>query len=271
MDSESLILIERPQKSSFAPALKKHYRVTSVSSGKQAVEAARRLPPVAIVLDAISLRTTGERIAKQLKLELGDLPLIHLHPGAKAESPADVVLLHPFTARKLINSVARVARPPKQVSDDVLICGGFVMNVTRRLLVVNGQETQLTPKAALLAEIFLRHPDETLNRKQLMEHVWQTDYMGDTRTLDVHVRWLRRAIEADAGNPLYLKTVRGVGYRFEASASVLPTASVNGAYSTGNGAHGLPSKNGNGASHANDGVISAIVALETGDAVLQSS
>jgi DNA-binding response OmpR family regulator len=90
-----------------------------------------------------------------------------------------------------------------------------MMDVSRRVLVANGQETQLTPKLAVLVEMFLKHPGETLDRKTLMVQVWDTDYLGDTRTLDVHVRWIRQAIEPDPGKPRYLKTIRGVGYRLD--------------------------------------------------------
>jgi DNA-binding response OmpR family regulator len=225
MSSESVILIERPQRTSFADTLRKRYTVIVVASGKQAIEAARMTAddsnsrlPLAVILDSISMRTTGERVAKQIKAELSEIPLIHLHPGPKdgAQSPADVVLIPPFTARKLTNSIARVARSPEPAADGELIAvGHLAMNVTRRTLIVNGQEISLTPKAALLAEFFLRHPGETLHRKDLMEKVWQTDYLGDTRTLDVHIRWIRRAIEDNPDKPIYLTTIRGVGYRLD--------------------------------------------------------
>jgi DNA-binding response OmpR family regulator len=68
-------------------------------------------------------------------------------------------------------------------------------------------------------EVFMQHPDETLDRKTLMTQVWETDYMGDTRTLDVHVRWIRKAIETDPGKPRYLKTVRGIGYCLDLSSN----------------------------------------------------
>lgn len=73
---------------------------------------------------------------------------------------------------------------------------------------------RLTPKQARLLQVFMCYPERTLTRKFLMETIWDTDYMGDTRTLDVHVRWLRECIERDPGAPQYLRTVRGVGYRF---------------------------------------------------------
>ena len=73
---------------------------------------------------------------------------------------------------------------------------------------------RLTPRQAQLLEVFMRHPGQTLTREFLMRTVWNTNYMGDTRTLDVHVRWIRERIEKDPSSPRYLRTVRGVGYRF---------------------------------------------------------
>src|SRR5690606_20294658 len=128
---------------------------------------------------------------------------------------ADVILFQPFTSRKVINAIERVLNVNVRNADDVITCGPFSVNLAQRVLHANGQETTLTPKLTLLVEVFMRHPGVTLDRKQLMEQVWPTDYLGDTRTLDVHIRWFRRAIEVDPGNPRYLKTVRGVGYRLD--------------------------------------------------------
>ncbi|MDZ4765178.1 MAG: response regulator transcription factor [Chloroflexota bacterium] len=213
----SILLVERLREQggeSYGNSLAKRYDVTPVGSGKQALT---QPTPAAIVLDAISLRTPGDRIAKQLKHDMPTVPLIHLRLAGKVDSLADVLLCPPFTSRKLINAIERLLRhdiadrPP----DEVLMCGTLALNITRRLLIVEGQETSLTPQLAALVEAFFRHPDETLDRKWLMENVWKTDYMGDTRTLDVHVRWFRRAIEPDMQAPRYLKTVRGIGYRLE--------------------------------------------------------
>jgi DNA-binding response OmpR family regulator len=216
MEAARILLIERTRaQASFAEALKKRYDVVTVPSGKQALAAAQEQTPHVVVLDAISMKTTGDRIARQVKNALVQVPLIHLHPGPKAdtENPAEAVLIPPFTSRKVINSIERLRSQVNAA--DLLTCGPIAVNLSRRILVANGQETQLTPKLAQLVETFLRHPGETLDRKMLMEQVWQTDYMGDTRTLDVHIRWFRRAIEADPGKPRYLITVRGVGYRLE--------------------------------------------------------
>lgn len=211
-----VLLIEssRAKRTSFADALKKRYDVVSVPSGKQALQAAAQKMPNVVVLDAISMRTKGDRVCESLRTALAGVPLIHLHPGptSKDASCADVVLVPSFTSRKLVNSIERLLQTP---GDSIIVSGPFSFHLARRVLTANGQETQLTPKLALLVETFMRNPGQTLDRRYLMEKVWHTDYMGDTRTLDVHIRWIRRAIEADPSKPQFLKTVRGVGYRLD--------------------------------------------------------
>jgi DNA-binding response OmpR family regulator len=213
-----ILVIERTV--GFSAGLNKRYEVTSVPNGKQALALVGENQYAVVILDAISMRTPGDRIARQLREGLGTLPLIHLHPGPKneASTPADIVLFLPFTARKIANSIERLLH--KVADDTVVTCGPFSVNLNRRVLSANGQETSLTPKLALLVETFLRHPGETLDRKMLMEKVWETSYLGDTRTLDVHIRWIRRVIEENPGSPRYLKTVRGVGYRLELPAPI---------------------------------------------------
>ncbi len=214
----SVLLIERS--GDFRGELAKRHDLTVVTSGKQACA----LSPSAyalIVLDTISLRTPGERIARAVKNHFGAVPLVHLAPAQSGKSgalsPADVVLAEPVSTRKLHNVVLRLLA--EQGGDEHLLrYGHFAVDVARRVLIVNGSELPLTPKLARLLEVFLRNPGETLERRMLMESVWHTDYMGDTRTLDVHVRWIRRAIERDPSAPRYLITVRGVGYRFDLPA-----------------------------------------------------
>lgn len=97
-----------------------------------------------------------------------------------------------------------------------LKCADFVLDLsTRRLMKDNGTPRHLTPKECRLLSTFIRHRGEVLSREFLMQEVWETDYYGDTRTLEVHVSWLRAKIEDDPSHPRYLHTVRGVGYWFE--------------------------------------------------------
>lgn len=217
MSVTRVMLIGRSQVkgASFPASLRKRYELTIVPTGQQAQTATGRQKPHAIVLDAVSMRTPGDRICQVLRAQFPDTPIIHLHPGpkSKADSPADAVLFPPFSSpRRLINCIERLIT----LSDDKIItCGPFSLNIPRRVLLTPLQETQLTPKVALLVALFMRHPGQTLDRKTIMAEVWDTDYMGDTRTLDVHIRWIRKAIEANPGKPKYLKTVRGIGYCFD--------------------------------------------------------
>ena len=212
-----VLLIGRSQVkgASFPATLQKRYNLMIASTGKHAQATTNHHPPHVIVLDAISMRTPGDRICRSLRAKFTNIPIIHLHPGPKrsANSPADAVLYPPFSSpRKLINCIERLITLSE---DEIITCGPFSLNIPRRMLMTPGQETQLTPKVALLLALFMRHPGETLERKTIMEAVWNTDYMGDTRTLDVHIRWIRTAIEANPGKPVYLRTVRGIGYCFD--------------------------------------------------------
>lgn len=213
MDAARILLIGRnqAQNASIMTALKKRYQLVMVNNRAQAVELAVRERPHVIILDSASMRTPGDRITRELRDALAEIPIIHIRPGTKEKmtSSADIVLQHPFTSRKLINSVERLI---KFIDDKVITCGPFSLNVPRRILVAQGQEHQLTPKLTLLMEIFLTNPGKTFDRRSLMEQVWHTDYMGDTRTLNVHIRWIRQFIEDDPDKPAYLVTVRGVGY-----------------------------------------------------------
>lgn len=216
-----ILLIENTRAksiSSFAPLLKKRHDVLLVSSGKQALQAASSFHPDIIVLDARATRTPGGRICQTLRAELPHIPMIHLYPEGKlptnGENYADVVLLLPYTIRKLNNTIERLLK--KQNPDELpVICGPFTVFPERRILTFGDEEHQMTPKLSLLVETFARNPSQIIDRKTLMERVWQTDYMGDTRTLDVHIRWFRQIIESDPSHPQFLKTVRGIGYRLD--------------------------------------------------------
>ncbi|TVR24091.1 MAG: DNA-binding response regulator [Anaerolineaceae bacterium] len=192
-------------------SLSRKYTVKCVTSGKEALTLIASFQPDVVVLDAASLRTAGGRICRNIKAALPDVPLIHIPPDENAESCADVVLTEP-TLRRLSNSIGRFLT---RKTEEVLEYGPFYMNVPRRILISHGEEKQLTPKQAKLVALFLRHPEETLDRKTIMSRVWETEYIGDTRTLDVHIRWLRRVMECGNKKPRYLKTVRGVGYRLD--------------------------------------------------------
>ncbi len=217
MDAAKVLLIEsvRANGRSFSFSLEKRYALSLAYSGKQGLKLAQELLPDVVVLDAVSMRTSGDRICRALRKQLPDTPIIHIRPpfeGQERPSPADVFLHHPFTWRKLVNRIKRLVEA-RDKGGEVLQAGNICLNVPKRLLMVGDQEKRLTPKLAGLAEIFLKHPNTVIARKVLIQQVWNTEYMGDTRTLDVHIRWLREALEENPGRPCILTTVRGVGYR----------------------------------------------------------
>ncbi|WP_119072283.1 response regulator transcription factor [Aggregatilinea lenta] len=230
MRTRKILLIENARANgvSFATALKRKYQVHIAHSGKQGLMVAQVTRPDVIVVDAASLRTSGNRICAQLRTKLGALPIIHVRAaeskkeksGGKKEKPrkhtpksaADVVLTMPFTARKLINRIERFVVQP---GGELLVAGPFTLNLEKQTLTAPWAEKKLTPKLVMLMEQFMRNPNQTLERRELMQKVWNTDYMGDTRTLDVHIRWIRDVVEPESGKKTYLKTVRGVGYRLD--------------------------------------------------------
>ncbi|MCA9887392.1 MAG: response regulator transcription factor [Anaerolineae bacterium] len=206
---------------SFLKGLQKRYTTHHVRSGIRTIEVAQAEDAQVIVLDAASLGTTGERICARIHTSLPDVCLIHIYadkPPSKSDH-ADEVMVMPFTSRKLNNCVDRLLKASTVHSDDLLVCGPFAMSIEKRILLAHGQEITLTPKQIALLQAFFSHPNEVLDRAWLMHKVWDTTYTGDTRTLDVHIRWVRKVLEDGSKNPKYLKTIRGEGYRLEVNIS----------------------------------------------------
>ncbi len=228
MRATKVLLIESARNTgvSFVIPLKRKYDLQVAHSGKEGVALAAATRPDVVVLDAVSMRTSGDRVCARLRDTLGTLPIIHIRPkdSPKGESRADVVLQPPFTSRKLINRIERFVAASEQ--GEVLDVGIFSLNLEQHLLITPKFEKKLTPKLVDLMAMFMSHPNQTLGRKDIMQTVWDTDYMGDTRTLDVHIRWLRKIVEADPRKPEYITTVRGQGYclviRDETAAESLP-------------------------------------------------
>lgn len=217
MSANHLLLVENSRvQNSFLEVLNKRFTVDCVSSGKQALEKPHHPAPDMVILNAISLRTSGDRICGRLRQHFSQTLLIHLRPEPPAQphsNEADALLVPPFTSRKLFNIIERLQQTSQQKPDqEIITCGPFTLDIPRRVLFAHGQETQLRPKLALLVEQFFRRPGVVLEREQLMQSVWDTDFCDDTRTLNVHIRWFRQTIEANPSKPTYLRTVRGIGY-----------------------------------------------------------
>jgi len=218
MKPDLLLLIEAKHADhpAFTPALrKKGYGVDIVSSGKKALERLEREPTIGVVVvNAASLRTSGKRICQALRDKKSDLPIILiLDPDAVVEqSSANVTLVLPFTAQKLVNRVRNLL--PGDAKNGIK-AGPIQLDLENHTVRCLGMQNRLTPRLIALLKILIDHRGEVVERKELFSKVWETDYTDDTRTLDVHISWLRQAIEVDPTHPRFLRTVRGVGYRLD--------------------------------------------------------
>lgn len=218
MNKATILVIEgkHADHPAFAAALRdKGFEVELVSSGSQALARLEgSFDPDAVVVNAASLRTSGKRICQSLREKMQNLPiLLILDPDRERNNAnANVVLSLPFTIQKLVNRIRHLL--PGDGKNNIQ-AGLIRLDMENRTVRCFGKQTRLTPRLMRLLKILLDHRGELVERKALFSQVWETDYTEDMRTLDVHISWLRRAIEADSDNPKLLKTVRGVGYRLD--------------------------------------------------------
>jgi len=214
-----ILLVEgkRSDRPSFMAGLtRKGYQVDTAPNGSAALALLEQSMPDLVVVDAASMRTSGKRICQTLH-ERTSAPLVLVVESAQLESAkkddvADVVLDLPFTLQKLVNRIRQLI--PLE-SKDVLQVGPILLDPFQRWVRVGNRQTSLTPRLVQLLRILMEHPGQIIARDVIFRQVWDTAYTEDMRTLDVHISWLRQAVEVDIRNPLYIKTVRGVGYRLD--------------------------------------------------------
>ena len=200
----------------FIPDLrKKGFTVDIVSSGKAAIEYLSNSKCNLVVLNAATLRTSGKRICKDVRAKREKLPILMIANPDKPVTKdvgADVLLELPFTIRKLVNRINPLL---PHSSNKVLRTGPIHLDLERRIVRCQEKEAQITPRLTSLLRIFMEHPNEVLGREDIFRKIWNTEYTGDTRTLDVHISWIRQAIEENPRKPRYLITIRSVGYRLD--------------------------------------------------------
>jgi DNA-binding response OmpR family regulator len=214
----NILLIEgkRTEHASFVTGLmKKGFQVETVANGSAALTHLGENRPHLVLVDAASMRTSGRRICQSIRQQFAGLPVV-LVLGTKMPDQnkfeADVILVQPFTLQKLLNRI----RPLLPVEPrDVLTVGPLQLDLEQRLARLDGRQARLTPRLVILLRALMDRPGEVIERKQLFSLVWDTNYTVDTRTLDVHMSWLRVALEENPRHPVYIKTVRGVGYRLD--------------------------------------------------------
>ena len=215
---------------SFSDALgymlrKEGFEVATATTGPDGVAEFDRAGADLVLLDLMLPGLSGIEVCRQLR-QRSDVPVIMLTAKdgevdkvVGLEIGADDYVTKPFSARELVARIHAVLRrrgkDVDEPSSSVLQVGPVRMDVERHIVSVNGETVAMPLKEFELLEFLLRNAGRVLTRGQLIDRVWGSDYVGDTKTLDVHVKRLRAKIEPDPGSPKHLLTVRGLGYKFE--------------------------------------------------------
>jgi two-component system response regulator RegX3 len=200
------------------------FEVVEAADGTEGLAAYDRSGADIVLLDLMMPGLPGTEVCRQLR-QRGPVPVIMLTARDSEidkvvglELGADDYVTKPFSHRELVARIRAVLRRGQDVElvPDVVEAGGVRMDVERHEVAVDGQPVRLALKEFELLEMLLRNAGRVMTRGQLIDRIWGADYVGDTKTLDVHVKRLRAKLETDPGNPEHLLTVRGLGYKFEA-------------------------------------------------------
>ncbi|WP_019874779.1 response regulator transcription factor [Sporichthya polymorpha] len=222
-----LLVVEDEE--SFSDALsymlrKEGFEVAVAATGPDALEEFDRSGADLVLLDLMLPGLPGTEVCRALR-QKSNVPVIMLTAKDSEidkvvglEMGADDYVTKPFSHRELLARIRAVLRRQGDVEEPAstaLVAGPVRMDVDRHVVTVNGEPVALPLKEFELLELLLRNAGRVLTRGQLIDRIWGADYVGDTKTLDVHVKRLRSKIEPDPGSPKHLVTVRGLGYKFE--------------------------------------------------------
>ncbi|WP_433499531.1 response regulator [Sphaerimonospora sp. CA-214678] len=214
---------------SFSDALsymlrKEGFEVAVAATGPDALEAFDRSGADIVLLDLMLPGLPGTEVCRALR-QRSNVPVIMLTAKDSEidkvvglELGADDYVTKPFSSRELVARIRAVLRRRGDIEEPqsaVLAAGPVRMDVDRHVVAVRGRQVQLPLKEFELLEVLLRNVGRVLTRGQLIDRVWGADYVGDTKTLDVHVKRLRAKVEEDPANPRCILTVRGLGYKFD--------------------------------------------------------
>ncbi|WP_315260920.1 response regulator transcription factor [Rothia mucilaginosa] len=202
------------------------FQTIVVDNGLDALPVFDREGADLVLLDVMLPGMSGMEVCRKLR-EVSSVPIImltakdsELDKVLGLELGADDYVTKPYSARELIARIRAVLRrrsvETDSATESVLQGGPVRMDIDRHVVTVNGEEISMPLKEFELLEILLRNVGRVMTRGQLIERVWGADYVGDTKTLDVHIKRLRSKIEPDSSAPQYVVTVRGLGYKFEA-------------------------------------------------------
>jgi DNA-binding response OmpR family regulator len=214
---------------------KQGYEVQTTGDGTEALEMAREMEPDLIVLDVMLPGLDGFEVCRILRREMTTPVLMltarddEIDRVVGLEVGADDYMAKPFSMRELLARVKAMLRRVRLIREEVstaeddeskakpkiLGFDNLVIDMNRREITVDGDVVAFKPKEYELLTFLAQHRGQVLSREFILERVWGWDFIGDSRTVDVHVRWLREKIESDPANPRRIITVRGAGYRFE--------------------------------------------------------
>ncbi len=203
---------------------KEGYEVSVAGNGHDALAEFDRAGADIVLLDLMLPGIPGTEVCRQLR-QVSTVPVIvvsakdaEVDKVVGLELGADDYITKPYSPRELVARIRAVLRRGQEVdlAPATLESGRVRMDVERHVVTVDGDEVRLPLKEFELLEMFLRNTGRVLTRGQLIDRIWGADYVGDTKTLDVHVKRLRSKVESDPSAPRHLVTVRGLGYKFEA-------------------------------------------------------
>jgi two-component system response regulator RegX3 len=202
---------------------KEGFEVVEAADGARGLAEFDRVGADIVLLDLMMPGLPGTEVCRQLRAK-ASVPVImvtardsEVDKVVGLELGADDYVTKPFSHRELVARIRAVLRRGQDVEllPDVVESAGVRMDVERHEVSVNGERVKLALKEFELLEMLLRNAGRVMTRGQLIDRIWGADYVGDTKTLDVHVKRLRTKIEPDPANPRFLVTVRGLGYKFE--------------------------------------------------------
>ena len=216
---------------SFSDALsymlrKEGFEVSVAATGPAALSEFDRTGGDIVLLDLMLPEMPGTEVCRQLRQRSPHLPIImvtardsEIDKVVGLEIGADDYVTKPYSPRELVARIRAVLRrrsaDTAEVSAATLAGGPVRMDIERHVVTVDGEAVQLPLKEFELLELLLRNAGRVLTRGQLIDRIWGADYVGDTKTLDVHVKRLRSKVEPEPSTPRFIVTVRGLGYKFE--------------------------------------------------------
>ncbi|MEA3335685.1 MAG: response regulator transcription factor [Chloroflexota bacterium] len=188
------------------------YDVGFAASQSRALRALEDSQPDVIVVDSVSLPVPPEQMCLNLRQSAPQARIVLIaEDDTLASISYDYLLPGPTTWHRVLKSIEQALEGNRR---QVLVEGAFVLDLDEQTIIGPAGEGRLTPKLFQLLELLMQNPNRPVARKQIMQDVWNTTYLEDTRTLDVHMSWLRGIIEPDPKKPNFLRTKRGIGYTF---------------------------------------------------------